>query len=73
MPNANRNGTADDVSLHKVVVLLAAILTKDQESLVDKVRTLQPLGLSTGEIAQASGATESGVRGTLTKLKKSAR
>ncbi len=73
MPNAKRSQPVDDLGVHKVVVLLAAILTKDQESLVDKVRLLAPLGLSTGEIAQAAGATESGVRGTLTKLKRSHR
>ena len=73
MPDQREHEPASDSDLHKVVVLLAAMLVRDQESLVEKVRTLEPLGLSTAEIATAAAASEGGVRTTQARLKKSSR
>ena len=69
MPEVERSDV--DANFRKIIVLLAAILTKDQESLVERVRTLEPLGLSTAEIARATGASEGGVRTTQARLRKS--
>lgn len=73
MPDLRQQQPATDADLQKVVVLLAAILVRDQESLVEKVRILGPVGLSTAEIARATGTSEGGVRATQARLKKSSR
>ena len=69
MPDRTQPAPASDSSLQKVVVLLAAILTKDEESLADKVKILRPLGLTNPEIAQAAGATGDAVRKAVSRLK----
>lgn len=71
MADIRQSETASEDSLQKVVVLLGALLTKDVESLVDKVQLLGPLGLSKSEIARAIGTSEGTVRATQSRLKKS--
>ena len=70
MADIKQREPASEESLEKIVALLGALLTSDIESLVEKVRVLEPMGLSTAEIARASGASESGVRTTQSRLKK---
>ena len=69
MPDAIQAEPASNNNLEKVVVLLAALLTKDIEGLVDKVKVLDPMGLSTPEIAKAASTSEGSVRSALSRIK----
>ena len=69
MPDAIQAEPGSNNNLEKVVVLLAALLTKDIEGLVDKVKVLEPMGLSTREIAKATSTSEGSVRSALYRIK----
>ena len=70
----SNTGSKNDTGGHatdRVVVLLAALLTKDHPNVLDKVRVLAPLGLTTAEMAAACGTGANVIRARLADLKKS--
>lgn len=70
MTDTKSKEPASDETLEKVVALLGALLTKDAESLVEKVKMLEPLGLSAAEVARATGSSAATVRKTQSRAKK---